>query len=306
MALPVEALTPELAAPAVAVEPPVERVPHESALVLFNEKAGGVGPLDRQRLLELLVKCGVRKLEVTEPDRLSPKMFDAAKGHDLFIVLGGDGTARAAAEHAPPDAPPLVLLPGGTLNVLPRALYGELAWPEALEAALERGRIKRLSLGRANGAPFFVAAMFGESTMLACAREAVREGKYMRAVRGARQVAERALTHSLRARPDDRPVRKAEAVGVLCPSFAGLAEGEFLEWVRLDAKGMLDLIRLGLKSMGPGWRDDPAIDLHECRSGDIVSLGLIPATLDGEPKTFVNRVKITFEPQGPRVVALDL
>ncbi len=304
MATPLAALQPEIAAVAPAESP--APLPHESALVLFNEKAGGVTAIDRQRLLELLVSKGVRKFEVTETDRLGPKTFEMAKGHDLFIVLGGDGTARCAAEHAPAGAPPLVLLPGGTLNILPRALYGDLAWPEALTAALERGKVRRLSLGRANGAPFFVAAMFGESTMLATAREAVREGKYLRAVRRARHVAKKSLTHSLRARPDNGRMHKAEAVGVLCPSFAGAPEGDHLEWARLDATSMLDLVRLGFKSMGPGWRDDPAIDLRECRSGDIVSLGLIPATLDGEPKTFVNRVSITFEPSGPSVIALDL
>lgn len=278
---------------------------HESALVLVNKDAGGVTAADRQKLLELLAQHGVRRFELVEPDRLSPAIFKTAKNYDLFIVLGGDGTARAAAEFAPKNAPPLVLLPGGTLNVLPRALYGNRAWPEALTAALERGEVRRLSMGRANDEAFFVAGIFGAPTLLARAREAVREGRYRVAVRRFRHFLKRAFTHGLRARPDGAPMRTAEAIGVLCPSFSGALEGEGLEWARLDATRLQDLLRLGLRSFGPGWREDPSIDLRTCKGGDIVSTGLIPATLDGEPKTFVSRVRIRFERAGPRVVAVD-
>jgi diacylglycerol kinase family enzyme len=279
--------------------PPLQR---RKALVLFNAKAGGVTEDDGARLAEL-VGDAFAEHEFVGVEDLSRLMF--RRNVDAIIVLGGDGTARAVAEFAPRDAPPLILLPGGTLNVLPRALYGERAWPEALAAALERGKVKRLAFGRANGEPFFVAAVFGAPTLLARAREAVREGKYLRAARRLRHYAQRAVTYPLRARPTGSRMRKAKAVGVLCPSFSGAVEGEDLEWVRLDASGIGDLLRLGLRAFGEGWRTDPAIDLRRCRSGDIVSLGLIPATLDGEPKTFVSRVRISFERKGPRVIALD-
>lgn len=281
------------------------QVPHESALVLFNEKAGGVTAVDRQKLLELLVQLGVRKFEVTEPGRLGPNMFRQAKGHDLFVVLGGDGTARAAAAHAPKDAPPLVLLPGGTLNILPHALYGELSWPEALKAAIERGRVSHLSCGRANGEPFFVAAMFGAPTLLARAREAVREHAYLKAARRFNVVAQRTVTVRMRARPQGGRMQKAEIVGLLAPAFVGEVEGDHLEWARLDTCGVMDMVRLGVRSLAGDWRNDPSIDRQECGGGDIVSLGLIPATLDGEPRTFMSRVKITFERKGPKVITLD-
>jgi diacylglycerol kinase family enzyme len=40
---------------------------------------------------------------------------------DAVLVLAGDGTARAAAEMAGPDGPLIAPLPGGTMNMLPRA-----------------------------------------------------------------------------------------------------------------------------------------------------------------------------------------
>src|SRR5690606_693516 len=149
------------------------------------------------------------------------RLFQRAHEFDVIIVLGGDGTARAAAELAPREGPPLVLLPGGTLNVLPRALYGELDWPEALKAALERGGVRRLPMALANDKPFYVAAMFGNTALFARAREAVREGKPLTAWRRFRVALRRSFARSLRARHGANRMEKVEAVGVLLPTFSG-------------------------------------------------------------------------------------
>jgi hypothetical protein len=301
MAITVPFLTPLLERAVDAAARPIGR---ESVLVLFNEKAGGVTAADKDVLGALLTEQGFKNIEWTDAHDIKPSMFAGFRKHDVFVVLGGDGTARAAAEKAPLNAPPLILLPGGTLNVLPRALYGDLAWKEALVAALERGEVKRLSHGCANGRPFYVAAIFGAPTLLARAREAVREGKPLAAWRKFRYALKKSFTRSIRARPFGGTMQKAEAIGVLCPSFSGAVEGDDMEWIRLDARHILDLARVSLRALGAGWRADPAIDAQRCTRGDIVSLGIIPATLDGEPTTFVNRVKITYKKRGPRVVTV--
>ncbi len=140
------------------------------ALVLFNENSGSVRAPDREKLLEQLQAAGVEEVTVLGVDQLD-SVFARAGSADFILVLGGDGTARAIAALAPGDAPPLLLLPGGTLNLLPKSLYGDLAWPQALEAALAHGEVRRLTGGKANGESFFIAAMFGAPTLLAGARE---------------------------------------------------------------------------------------------------------------------------------------
>lgn len=281
--------------------------PHKvaRALILFNARAGSVTAKDREKLIEAVQAAGIERYELVGPETLSGRLRQRARASDVLIVLGGDGTARAVAEHALRDGPPLILLPGGTLNILPRALYGDLAWPEALAAALERGVVKRLTAGRANGKPFYVAALFGAPTLLARAREAAREGRPLAAWRRFRHFLNRSFSRGLRARPDRAPIRKAEAVGVLCPSFSGGIEADSLEWVRLDARHLLDLARVSLRALTRGWREDAAIEIAPCRGGDIVSLGVIPATLDGEPHTFMSRVRIKYDRNGPRVIALE-
>ena len=58
------------------------------------------------------------------------QFFTEAAGQKLevLIVLGGDGTIRTAAEACSEEGPYLIPLPGGTMNMLPRALYGEGAY----------------------------------------------------------------------------------------------------------------------------------------------------------------------------------
>lgn len=280
--------------------------PTRSALVLFNAKAGGVQPGDGERLAAALKDANVERYAIIGAERMSKRLFQRAREFDLIIVLGGDGTARAAASLAPRDGPPLILLPGGTLNILPKALYGNLAWPEALKAALERGVEKRMPAGLANGQRFFVAAMFGAPTVLARAREAAREGRLATAVGRVGAYLKRAFVGNLRARAQRNRFQKAEAIGALLPSFGGGLEGDALEWVHLKAAHFVDLARVSVRALGEGWRQDAAVEIWPARVGDIVSTGMIPATLDGEPHNFFARVRVTCDAKGVRVLALNL
>ena len=196
--------------------------------------------------------------------------------------------------------------PGGTLNILPRALYGERAWPEALAAALERGVVKRLPAGSANKERFYVAALFGAPTMLVHAREAVREGKPITAWKRFRVALRKSFTRSLRARTGKQRMQRVEALGVLLPSFSGGLEADDLEWVRLDAGGILEFARVSIRALTDAWRKDPAVEIGRGLTGDVdAAFGYVHATLDGEPRRFYSRVHVKYDPNGPRVLALD-
>src|SRR6185295_7954440 len=99
--------------------------------------------------------------------------------------------------------------------------------------------------------------------------------------------------------------QKADAVGVLLPSFSGDIEGKEMEWVRLTTDRLLDFARVSLRGLTDAWRDDPSIEIDIFKTGEIISTGFIPATLDGEPKTFLSQVKITYERKGPCVIAVE-
>lgn len=269
------------------------------ALAIVNEAAGSVGPGGRGRLLAEIEALGVR-LTKTVSDLAHLSTADAA-GADLIIVLGGDGTASTVASLFC-GGPPLLLLPGGTRNLLPHALHGVLAWPAVLRAALAHGRVVTLTGGEANGRKFFVAAMFGAPTLLAGAREAARSGRLGLMASRLKQVLTRMLARRIAVRPSGGVAMRAEAAGVLCPAHRGDLGGESLEWVRLNAARPFDLMRVALRAILGGWRDDAAIERSWSASGEVRSVGAVLAVLDGEPATLKPRVRVVMLTDGPNVL----
>src|SRR5690606_7752323 len=140
-----------------------------------------------------------------------------ARKPDLLVVIAGDGTARAAAELCAQGGPMLAPLPGGTMNMLPYAIYGRRPWQDALADILQAGEERPLGGGQASGRIFLVAAILGAPALWAPAREAAREGKLGLALDRARRAWSRAFSSRLRVQLDSGPRRKAEAATFLCP-----------------------------------------------------------------------------------------
>lgn len=278
-----------------------------TVVAVVNARAGSVGPTAAEKLEAILrERCTAVSVLSPEPDAMNAAMGEAiAARPDAVIVLGGDGTARHAAELAGPKGPPLILLPGGTMNVLPKALYGARDWADALTAALDHGTVRDLPGARAADHLFFVAGIFGSPARVARAREAVREGKLFAAIARFKHAYDRAFSHRLRARRDLLPERRAEAVAILCPLFSKVEGADRLETAMLDPAGALSAFRLGIGALTGAWRTDSATDIRTCRSTEIRSNEALPAVLDGEPVRFGQRVRVTAVPVAARVIALD-
>ncbi len=204
---------------------------------------------------------------------------------DLLAIVAGDGTARAGAEMAGPKGPLVAPLPGGTMNMLPRALYGERDWKTALAEILASGVEKPVSGGEVEGRNFYVAAILGSPALWAQAREAAREGDLKRAILRARRALNRAFSGRLRFSLDGRARIKTEALVLMCPLISkALDEDEgFLEAAALDPANALEVFRLGVYAARGDWRADPAVNAGRCKSGRAWASSYIPAVLDGEP-----------------------
>jgi diacylglycerol kinase family enzyme len=221
---------------------------------------------------------------------------------DLILILAGDGTARTAAELAGPEGPPIAPLPGGTMNMLPHALYGVVPWPEAMARCLRGGQARMISGGEINGRLFFVAAILGSPALWAGAREAARAGRVDLTLLHARRALRRAFSGRLRYVLDGRPKGKAEALSLLCPlvSAALDADDQALEAAALDPANALDIFRLGVNTVTGNWRDDPSVVVGRCRLGKAWAGGRIPALLDGEMVRLDDMVSIRFRPKAFR------
>jgi diacylglycerol kinase family enzyme len=230
---------------------------------------------------------------------------------DLLIVLAGDGTARLAAEMCGPDGPLVAPLPGGTMNMLPKAFYGTRDWREALTATLERGEVRCVSGGEVGGKAFYVAAILGAPALWADAREAVRNKNLGLAVARARRAYQRAFSGRLRYVLDEHWIRKAEALTLMCPVVSKKLDREdALEADALDPRGVAEALRLGLRAAFPGalgdWRNDASVSTELCRHGRAWANGRIPGILDGEPHRFERSVEFRFRPDAFRVLAPPL
>jgi diacylglycerol kinase family enzyme len=273
---------------------------------VINTASGSALPTAADEMRAILAQRGLSaNIHVASGPEIADRLqaaVDAAP--DLLLVLAGDGTARAAAELVGPDGPLLAPLAGGTMNMLPHAVYGSIPWQTALEQTLDQGVEKCIGGGRIDGRNFLVAAIVGAPALWAPAREAVREGKLRLALLRMRRAWGRAFSGRLRCVIDGGPRGKAEALAFLCPlASKALDDGEQrLEAAVIDPRNLADAARLGFNALVTDWRDDPAVHATPCREARVWAASRIPAVLDGEPVWLPAKASIEWRPKIARLL----
>ncbi|HEY3694499.1 diacylglycerol/lipid kinase family protein [Phenylobacterium sp.] len=274
---------------------------------VVNCASGSVGRAAPAEVEKIFAEAGVSaRIAAPEPEGLMDALARAVDaGPDVLVVLAGDGTARAAAELCGPEGPILAPLPGGTMNMLPHAVYGQVPWQQALKAALSEGRPRNVGGGEVAGRTFMVAAILGSPALWAPAREAARMGKPTLALLRAQRALKRAFSGRLRYALDDAEREKAEALVFMCPivSKAVKDEAQYLEAAGVTPAGAADAFRLGLHAVLGDWRNDPAVVVEHCRLARIWSSGRIPGILDGEPVRLDLSAEVRFRPSVVRLLA---
>lgn len=273
---------------------------------MINVASGSVAPDAPEVMARLLAEHGVKaEVHACQPGELMSQLkasIDAAP--DLLITLAGDGTVRAAAELCGPDGPMIAPLPGGTMNMLPHAVYGAHPWAEALKLALEEGREQDLGGGCIDGHRFLCGAILGSPARLAPVREAARDGQFRKAATRLRRALQKAFTGRLRYQLDNGPRAKAEALVLMCPIVSKImrADDPMLEAAALNPTGAVEVLRLGINALVRDWRVDPAVENQPCRNAHIWSAQRIPALLDGEPTYLKPNAHVRFDPKVVRVL----
>ncbi|MGI9506617.1 MAG: diacylglycerol/lipid kinase family protein [Geminicoccaceae bacterium] len=132
-------------------------------LLVVNPTAGSCR---RGRLAEIIRSLEERGCIITR--RETRKSGDAERfaanidcgGFDAVVVAGGDGTINEVLNGLPNDAPPLAILPLGTINVLAK----EIDLPSSIQGLADTvtsGPSRPVSVGEANGRRFFMMASVG-------------------------------------------------------------------------------------------------------------------------------------------------
>lgn len=221
-----------------------------SITAIINPKSGSV-PANARELLTGALEAhgGLAQVYAPAGDELESAIDDAFSNHsDLIIVWGGDGTISCALDRAKPDGPPVLPLPGGTMNILPTRLHGEaMSWDQCLQQALSMGQKRDLPCGVINNARrFYVGVILGDLARMAESREALREGRIASAATTA--LAEDALNleadlaWTVEAAHPDKIM--SAVLGVFLPEDGSA----HLEIGGANPDGLLDLASIGLQS----------------------------------------------------------
>lgn len=287
-------------------------VPLKRIIMLVNPLSGGVGPAAAGEAADILAgyacETTVVALEAGQFDAQVQAALDARP--DALFVLAGDGTAGTIASRAGPHGPLVAPLPGGTMNMLPRALYGTADWRAALKTALEEGAAQCVAGGEVSDGQvrraFYCAAILGSPALWAPAREAVREAKFGLAWAYARRALKRAFTGRLRFSLDGKADRRAEALVLISPMISrAMDEHTGLEAAAMNPSDALQAFRLAAHAVFDDWRQDPAVTTRAIQQATVRARSRIPAVIDGEPILLRHEARVRFIREAFRALAPD-
>ena len=293
------------AAPTLEQAAPPPHAQFRRAEAVVNEASGSVGAGAADELAAIVAEHGIElNVVAAQPASIEQAVRSAVAAQpDLVIVLAGDGTARLAAALCGPEGPVVAPLPGGTMNMLPKAIYGDRTWQDALRCGLNGGVVRPVSGGEVSGRTFYVAAILGAPALWAEAREAMRERRPLAVIRRSFRAARRAFSGGLRYTLDDGKRERAEALTLMCPLISkAMDEETALEAAAMDLAGALAAFRLAFTAVFGDWRRDPSVHVRPCRRGRAMTRGSMPAILDGEPIRLRSPVDIRFIPRAFRAL----
>jgi diacylglycerol kinase family enzyme len=275
--------------------------------VIINTSSGGCDSESEAKMLEILKSAGVTNYKTWcgKSDQIKRAFAEAATHRpEVLVVLGGDGTIRTAAEACTETGTYLVPLPGGTLNVLPRALYGDSSWQNALSETLANPFTKQLSGGRVGDKIFFVAAVVGAPGLWMEAREAIREGDILNAVGKAGAAFEAMFDTAIQYFISPEVSGEAEVVAVICPLVSEqLSDSEqTLEAAAIDVENATELLGLATAAAFGKWRNHESVTLTKTHQVIVQSKKDIPLFLDGERVKVGHEAEISFAPHAVNVI----
>ena len=274
---------------------------------IINTSSGSCDLESEEKMLNALKGAGIVEPRIWcgGSDQMAPFFAEAAgQNLDVLVVLGGDGTIRTAAEGCTEEGPYLIPLPGGTINMLSRALYGDVSWEDALKNTLAAPSTRVLSGGRVADKRFFIAAIVGAPSLWAEARESIREGEIVDAIEKGGVAFQHMFETKVQYLISGKIKGEAEAVALICPLISErMSDSEqALEAAVIDVESAAEVIGLATAAAFGKWRDDRNILLTKTKRVAVQSSKDIPAILDGERVNLGRSAEIDFVPRAVNVI----
>ncbi len=261
--------------------------PFSRPALICNTQSGSHDEAVREQIVELCRSRGTPLVATFAlPDGDIP---DAAalkqQGIDLLLVWTGDGTINAAATQAAGWDGAILPLPGGTLNLLSKALHGDRPVPEILADALQ-GKMRRSPIPTvvSDTGTAFITVIAGPATRWAEVRETMRQDGIIEASRAAPEALDEMMNApGVRVGADG----KAYPAVILTPTPTGIrADGILTE-------GTGDVLRHGLAWLGGDFRDGPSEPIATGETVVLESDKPISLEFDGELEEVTSPAKFS-------------
>ncbi len=206
-----------------------------------------------------------------------PAALDAAD-IDTVVLFAGDGTINAALCALAGWDGAFLILPGGTMNMLAKALHGDADPAAIVHAAHHEARRVAMPYVEAGPHRGFVGLILGPAAHWGRAREAARAGRLARMVGAVRNAWRRTFGRGLRVRGVPGMDARYQAIFV-APTDTGLRVDA------IDARDWGAIAELGWSWLTGDWVAARAVTQRRAQQIAPFSSRPVLALFDGEPVT---------------------
>lgn len=198
-----------------------------------------------------------------------------AVGADTLVVFGGDGTINAATSRVDDWRGACLVLPGGTMNGLAKALHGNAAWTAILGRA-PAGILERVPVAICGEYSAMVGIILGPAASWFHAREYVRTGAWSKLTRAVRYAARKTFARTIRVTSGTAHTGRHRAV-IVTPTLTDL------EVATISTRSWFAAARLGIEWLVGDWRTASDVRVTHTSSVTCASSRTVSALFDGEP-----------------------
>lgn len=215
---------------------------------------------------------------------------------DTVVLFAGDGTINAAVCALAIWDGAVLILPGGTMNLLAKALHGDAQPHAIIHAAHRGGRQVALPFVEAGPHRAFVGLILGPAAHWVRAREAARKGRVKALAAAARNAWRRTFSRGIRLTGAAALHKSYQAV------FVAASDGA-LRVGAIDARDLRSIIELGWDWLTGAWVAARAVDTARVERLGIAGDRPVMALFDGEPVMLEADVTITAGETKPRYLS---
>ena len=245
---------------------------------ITNPASGSATAAKAEALVAVFEERGlalVGRTAFPKDDLPTSEELDAA-GADTVVLFAGDGTINAAVCALAKWSGAILILPGGTMNLLAKELHGTADPAAIIHAAHEHGEIVALPFVEAGQHRALVGLILGPATSWVHARELVRSGKLRGLVRALRHGIRRTFSRGIRLEGVPGLEHHAQAVFVRPGK-------ERLDIAAVDARDFRSIAALGWEWLTGDWVAARAVTQVFAERFRIGSRKPVLALFDGEP-----------------------